>query len=688
MPFNGSGSFTPPGADFPAVANTLIEAAKFNNVINDIATGLSTCITKDGQTTVTANIPFGGYRLTSVGAGVAASDAARVSQLQNGSGATLGTIAGTNAITAVASPVITAYAANQKFIFLPANTNSGATTINIDGLGAKNIYLNGAACTGGELVAGTPVEIFYDGTQFQIVATGATVTKTGTEILANKTLASPTLTGTVTGAIANWSGLGTFSAGIALSGTASNVTLGANYISYGGTDAGISLDASNNVTMSGGATIGGNTSVTGTLSSTGYAGIAGGGTTTALMELGGTMPAISSAAKEVHILHATDPILLLGKDDTNYSYFTHDVTNTRSRWVMRGGGVYAQLDNNGMAVTGTLSSTGNLTVSGTGTNSFSGNVGITKATGAPILSLVASTGTNEAYIALTNNSETAYVGKENSAGSWFGGTAYATVVQAPSGRVVQAIIAGTPKLTVSGSAVTVADNLTVSGTGTIAGHGTTASAANTYIDSSTGLISRSTSAMKYKRDAEPINPDVASKVLSLKPIWYRSNTELCVNDNPAHSWYGLGAEEVAAVDPRFVFFGYDAEDYEDVIIDERVEVPLMETEMVPFKRIEMRDGVPTLITGTEPVKTQKTQPVAVVDEAGNDVFEDQRIENEDGGVTVNRVQLFHDVPQFTTEIKTRTERRLKAGAVKRPQGVDYARLIVPLLPKLKVLLDP
>ncbi len=75
MPFNGSGVATPPGADFPAVANTLIESAKFNAVINDAYTCISTAITKDGQTTVTANIPFSNFRLTGVGNASAATDA-------------------------------------------------------------------------------------------------------------------------------------------------------------------------------------------------------------------------------------------------------------------------------------------------------------------------------------------------------------------------------------------------------------------------------------------------------------------------------------------------------------------------------------------------------------------------------------------------------------------------------------
>lgn len=67
MPFNGSGVFTPLTPDNPVVANTLIQATKFNNTMNDIATGLSTALTKDGQTTVTANISGAGFYLTTWG---------------------------------------------------------------------------------------------------------------------------------------------------------------------------------------------------------------------------------------------------------------------------------------------------------------------------------------------------------------------------------------------------------------------------------------------------------------------------------------------------------------------------------------------------------------------------------------------------------------------------------------------
>lgn len=74
MPFNGSGVYTPPGADFPAVAGTLIESAKYNNVVTDVSSALTNCITKDGQTTPTSNIPMGGFRVTGAGNASSAQD--------------------------------------------------------------------------------------------------------------------------------------------------------------------------------------------------------------------------------------------------------------------------------------------------------------------------------------------------------------------------------------------------------------------------------------------------------------------------------------------------------------------------------------------------------------------------------------------------------------------------------------
>jgi hypothetical protein len=81
-------------------------------------------------------------------------------------------VAGTNTITATGPTSLSAYAAGQRFWFIPANDNTGATTIAITGataLSAKNIFCGGAACAGGEIQQNVPCLIIYDGTQFNIV---------------------------------------------------------------------------------------------------------------------------------------------------------------------------------------------------------------------------------------------------------------------------------------------------------------------------------------------------------------------------------------------------------------------------------------------------------------------------------------------------------------------------------------
>lgn len=75
MSFNGSGTFLINSSGQPVVTNTIISSTAFNALTADLATGLSTCLTKDGQTTPTANIPLGGFKLTNVGAATLLGDA-------------------------------------------------------------------------------------------------------------------------------------------------------------------------------------------------------------------------------------------------------------------------------------------------------------------------------------------------------------------------------------------------------------------------------------------------------------------------------------------------------------------------------------------------------------------------------------------------------------------------------------
>ena len=169
MSYNGSGTFNINTAGQPVVTGTTITSTAFNLLTADLATGLTTALTKDGQTTPTANIPMGTYKITGLGAGSAATDAAQYGQLQAGA-TTIATVTGTDTLTGTLSPAIAAYAAGNLFSFVAANTNTGAATINLNSLGAKSITkLGTTALAAGDIVSGQVHLIEYDGTRFQLI---------------------------------------------------------------------------------------------------------------------------------------------------------------------------------------------------------------------------------------------------------------------------------------------------------------------------------------------------------------------------------------------------------------------------------------------------------------------------------------------------------------------------------------
>ena len=104
-----------------------------------------------------------------------------------------------NAYAIAPSPAITAYTVGQIFSFKTSNANTGASTLNVNGLGTKNIYFKQAALTGGEIGTGSVVVVEYDGTQFQMTSPASntynsTPSGTATQITSSSFLAGETLT--------------------------------------------------------------------------------------------------------------------------------------------------------------------------------------------------------------------------------------------------------------------------------------------------------------------------------------------------------------------------------------------------------------------------------------------------------------------------------------------------------------
>lgn len=83
----------------------------------------------------------------------------------------LGTTGGAaNVQTASLTPALAAYTAGLVVEGIPGFTNTGPMTLNINGLGAKNVFLSNLALVGGEVRINEPAKFLYDGTQFQIIS--------------------------------------------------------------------------------------------------------------------------------------------------------------------------------------------------------------------------------------------------------------------------------------------------------------------------------------------------------------------------------------------------------------------------------------------------------------------------------------------------------------------------------------
>lgn len=128
-----SGTFSINSSGQPVVTGTVISSTAFNALTTDLATGLSTCVLKDGTQTITANIPMSSYKFTGLAAGSAAGDSVRYEQ----SPASIMTTTG---------DWLYASAANTP-ARLPATASVAAHATTADIWVAREIILTGSAVT-------------------------------------------------------------------------------------------------------------------------------------------------------------------------------------------------------------------------------------------------------------------------------------------------------------------------------------------------------------------------------------------------------------------------------------------------------------------------------------------------------------------------------------------------------------
>ena len=146
MSYNGSGTFQINTSGQPVVTGTVISSSAFNALTADLATGLSTAITKDGQTATTVRIPFAqginsslatdtssgstGSIFTAGGVGIAKA-------LYVGTNATVvGTLGVTGAATFSATPVFSALTASSAVA-----TDASKNLVSVTNTGTGNNVL-------------------------------------------------------------------------------------------------------------------------------------------------------------------------------------------------------------------------------------------------------------------------------------------------------------------------------------------------------------------------------------------------------------------------------------------------------------------------------------------------------------------------------------------------------------------
>ena len=117
MPYS-SGTFSLVSGN-PVTTGTTISSTWANNTLNDIASGLSTCLLKDGTQTVTANIPMSSFKFTGLAAGSAAGDSLRYQQLfTTGEVALLGSVSASGSLALGTTLYVGASASVSGLLFV------------------------------------------------------------------------------------------------------------------------------------------------------------------------------------------------------------------------------------------------------------------------------------------------------------------------------------------------------------------------------------------------------------------------------------------------------------------------------------------------------------------------------------------------------------------------------------------
>ena len=182
MPFDENGNFTrlygATGWQDDRDANTNILASRHDDDANDTAQALNETFLADGRKTAAGHFKMGGYRVQGMGDATERQDAATAKQVQGAAfnyGADVSQEANVIRVNLAPAPQTMP---NGMLVFVKvANANTGKTTLQINTLPAKPVYLADQEIGEGTLTAGQVYIFFYNNSldAFQLVPSGSLV---------------------------------------------------------------------------------------------------------------------------------------------------------------------------------------------------------------------------------------------------------------------------------------------------------------------------------------------------------------------------------------------------------------------------------------------------------------------------------------------------------------------------------
>jgi hypothetical protein len=153
MPFDGSGNFDRVhNWTDDRDAAIKVRADRFDAENDDFAAGFENCLTKDNQVKPTVNIDFNAKKITNLADATALKDALNLEVAQNNEFRFGITAGAANAYTLSLVPTSAGYGDGLFFFANIHASNTGASTLNLDTHGVKNLRLDGQALTGAELI--------------------------------------------------------------------------------------------------------------------------------------------------------------------------------------------------------------------------------------------------------------------------------------------------------------------------------------------------------------------------------------------------------------------------------------------------------------------------------------------------------------------------------------------------------